>query len=688
MAVAPRKRIIAYCLGLEGDNPMLTGLALADLGFIVLAILGLAANRLDHRGLGDRAVAIVCLGSLVLCAMNVMLSLAALWAAAPEQLRLPIGLPLGWTRLALDPLSAYFLLVVNLVGAIVSLYAVAHEHGLRQPARRIVPYPLFLAGLNLVPLAADGFSFLVAWEFMSLASWALILSDPENPAARRAAQIYLIMAIGGALALLAAFAILAGPDGGYDFAAMRSHPAGSLAVFLLVLVGAGSKAGLVPLHAWLPLAHPAAPSHVSALMSGAMTKVALYALIRLVFDLNGQPVWWWGGLLLALGAATALAGVLFALIERDIKTALAWSTVENIGIMAGALGLGLAFAAAGLTALAGMALAATLLHALNHALFKSLLFMGAGAVLHATGGRDLETLGGLGRVMPRTGWFMLIGALGLAALPPLNGFAGEWLLFQGLLGGIDLPQPLLKFMLPVVAAAFALTAGLAAAVACRLYGIAFLGRPRSPAAAAAHEVAPAMQLAMAIGAALCILAGLLPAAVVGLAGPAIGLALGPQAAPAITLPFAILPGGDTGYVALGLTVAGLVLTVVVLMAAGRLSPMPARRAPAWDCGFPEADPAAQYTAASLAQPLRRVFGRTAFAARETVVMPEPGDMAAASHDLVVTDLMWQGLYVRLGRAVDALATQAARLQQLTIRGYLMLMFGTLVVLLAIVAVAR
>jgi formate hydrogenlyase subunit 3/multisubunit Na+/H+ antiporter MnhD subunit len=663
---------------------MLTGLALADLGFLLLAGLGLAASRL-----GNRATAIVCLGSLIVCAINTLIALAALWAPAPELLRLPIGFALGWTWLALDPLSAYFLLAINLVGAIVSLYAVAHEHGIAQPARRLVPYPLFLFGLNLVPLAADAFSFLVAWEFMSLASWALILARAaEDPAARHAAQIYLAMAVAGALALLAAFGVMGAPLGQYDFAALRGKPAGSLAVFILVLLGAGSKAGLVPLHAWLPLAHPAAPSHVSALMSGVMTKVALYAVIRLVFDLNGQPVWWWGGILLAIGAGTALVGVLFALIERDMKTVLAWSTIENIGIIAGALGLALAFAASGLPALAGLALTAALLHALNHALFKSLLFMGAGAVLHATGSRDLEMLGGLGRRMPRTGWIMLVGALALAALPPLNGFAGEWLLFQGLLGGIGLPQASLKFILPVAAALFALTAALAAAVACRLYGIAFLGRPRSAAATDAHEVAPAMQLAMAVGAGLCLLFGLLPAAVAGLAGPAVAQVLGTQAVPAVALPFAILPAGATIYVATGLALAGLVLTALVLLAAGRLSPMPARRAPAWDCGFPDRSAATQYTAASLAQPLRRVFGRTVFAARETVTMPEPGDVAPARHGLVITDRLWDGLYVRLGRAVEMIGDQAARLQRLTIRGYLMLMFGALVVLLAAVAVSR
>lgn len=661
---------------------MLTGLALADLGFLLLAGLGLAAGRL-----GERATAIVCLGSGLLCAVNTILTLAALWAPAPEQLRLPIGYALGWTRLALDPLSAYFLLVINLVGAIVSLYAVAHEHGQARAARRLVPYPLFLAGLNLVPLAADAFSFLVAWEFMSLASWALILAKPEDAAARRAAQIYLAMAVAGALALLAAFGLMAGTEGQYDFATLRARPAGSLAVFVLVLLGAGSKAGLVPLHAWLPLAHPAAPSHVSALMSGAMTKVALYAVIRLILDLNGQPAWWWGGILLALGAGTALVGVLFALIERDIKTALAWSTVENIGIIAGALGLTLAFATSGLPVLAGLALTAALLHALNHALFKSLSFMAAGAVLHATGTRDLERLGGLGRRMPRTGWIFLAAALALAALPPLNGFAGEWLLFQALLGGIDLPHATLKFILPVAAALFALTAALAAAVACRLYGIAFLGRPRSAAAAEAQDVAPAMQLAMAAGAGLCLLFGLLPAAVAGLAAPAVAQMLGPLAGPAIALPFA-LPAGSTVYVATALMLAGLVLVAAVLMAAGRLSPMPARRAPAWDCGFPDARAETQYTASSLTQPLRRVFGRTAFTAHETVVMPEPGDPAPARHGLALADRLWQGLYVPLGHGVELIARQAMRLQRLTIRGYLMLMFGTLIVLLAAVVVGR
>src|SRR5664279_1093805 len=326
---------------------------------------------------------------------------------------------------------------------------------------------------------------------MSLTSWALVISHHEVRENLRAGYVYLLMASFGALALLLAFGLLAGPDGGYAFAAIRDHSGSTLRTALvlgLVLIGAGSKAGLAPLHVWLPLAHPAAPSHVSALMSGVMTKVAVYGFIRIVFDLAGSVDWWWGIPVMSLGASSAVLGVLFAQMQSDMKRVLAYSTIENIGVIFIALGLSLAFEASGYGPASALAMTAALLHVLNHSLFKTLLFFGAGAVLTATGARDLGRLGGLLNRMPATGLFVLIGCAAISALPPLNGFVSEWLVFQAILLSPALPIWGLKLLVPAVGALLALSAALAAACFVRVFGIVFLGRPRSEAAQDAIEV--------------------------------------------------------------------------------------------------------------------------------------------------------------------------------------------------------
>jgi formate hydrogenlyase subunit 3/multisubunit Na+/H+ antiporter MnhD subunit len=303
--------------------------------------------------------------------------------------------------------------VINLGGAAASLFGLGYGRHEEAPGRVLPFFPAFLAGMNLVLLAADAFTFLFAWEFMSLSSWALVMAHHRRPGNAAAGYLYLLMASFGTLALILAFGLLAGPSGGYGFEAIRlAPPAATISgvVLVLALIGAGSKAGLVPLHVWLPLAHPAAPTHVSALMSGVMTKVAVYGFVRIVFDLLGPPAWWWGALVPLLGGITAVLGVLYALMQDDLKRLLAYSTVENVGIIFIGLGLALAFQANGMTGAAALALTAALLHVFNHALFKSLLFFGAGAVLGATGERNMERLGGLIHRMPRTAFAFLIGS--------------------------------------------------------------------------------------------------------------------------------------------------------------------------------------------------------------------------------------------------------------------------------------
>ncbi len=366
-----------------------------------------------------------------------------------------------------------------------------------------------------------------------------------------------------------------------------SHPNAPIAavVFLLALIGAGSKAGLVPLHVWLPLAHPAAPSHVSALMSGVMTKVAVYGFIRIVFDLLPSPGWWPATVVLLVAGITAVLGVLHALMERDLKRLLAYSTVENIGIVFIGLGLALAFRANGFNAGAALALTAALFHALNHTIFKSLLFFGAGAVLNATGERDMETMGGLIHRMPRTAVAFLIGCAAVSALPPLNGFASEWLTFQAVLLRPELPQWGLKLMLPMDGALLALAAALAAACFVRAFGICFLGRPRTDAARLAREADPWSILAMLGFALLCLLTGILPGFVIDAIAPVAqaltGARMPVQLGDAwLTIaPIEASRSSYNGLLVFGFIAASMLLTVVL---AHRLS---SRRAPGAGLGL-------------------------------------------------------------------------------------------------------
>jgi formate hydrogenlyase subunit 3/multisubunit Na+/H+ antiporter MnhD subunit len=661
--------------------------------FGVAALLGagLAGAVLARRPLGRRAVYGL---SLVASTALLGLGLAAipLGAEGAAGLQLPLGLPRLGAHFRLDALSGYFALVANLGGAAASLYGLGYGRHEAEPQRVLPFYPLFLAGVNLVLLADDAFVFLLAWEFMSLASWALVMAHHRSAGNAQAGFIYLVMANLGTGALLLAFGLLAGAADDYGFAAMRTaapSSALSAAVLFLALFGAGSKAGLVPLHAWLPLAHPAAPSHVSALMSGVMTKVAIYGLIRIVMDLAGEPAWWWSVVVLALGGITALLGVLYALMQHDLKRLLAYHTVENIGIIVVGIGLALAFRANGLETLAALGLGAALLHVLNHMLFKSLLFFGAGAILDATGVRDMERLGGLLKLMPLTGLCFLVGSAAISALPPLNGFASEWLLFQAIMNSPALPQWLLKFTVPIVGALLALSAALAAACFVKAFGISFLGRARSAAAATAREAAPSTTGTMLGFALLCGLIGIFPGALVPLINAAVGVVMPGELGATVEggwLWFQPLGAERSSYSGLVMLIGIALVGGLVVLAIHRLASNRVRRADPWDCGFPDADPATQYTAASFAQPIRRAFGSFVFRARETVEMPNPRDTAPARFALSLLDPAWEAFYRPVERLIGWASERANVLPYMTIRRYLSFVFVALVVLLVLVAV--
>ena len=639
--------------------------------------------------------------STIVYTVALLLSLIALAAAVAAlaigadpafTAELPIGLPWLGAHFRLDSLSAVFVAVVHLGAATASLYGIGNGRHEREPARVLPFYCAFLSGMTLVVIADDAFTFLLSWEFMSLASWALVMAHHRQPGNARAGYVYLLMASFGTLALLLAFGLLAGPAGGYAFETIRNADLSSGvagAVLALTLLGAGSKAGLVPLHVWLPLAHPAAPSHVSALMSGVMTKVAVYGFVRIVFDLLGAPAWWWGAVVLLFGGASAVLGVLHALMEHDLKRLLAYHTVENIGIIFIGLGLALAFRANGLLVAAALATTAALFHVFNHSLFKSLLFLGAGAVLGATGERDMERLGGLVHSMPLTAFAFLVGSIAISALPPFNGFVSEWLTFQAILLSPQLPQWLLKFVVPAIGGLLALSAALAAACFVKAFGITFLGRPRSAIAGDARETDRFSLTAMYVLALLCLVAGVLPGYFIDALAPVTQMLVGaqvPQQSGLRWLTIVPIAEGRSSYNGLLLFALIAAAALVASYVIHRWASHVVRRAPPWDCGFPDASPATQYTAGSFAQPIRRVFGTLVFHAREHIEMPPPGDSRPARFTVEVRDLLWDSIYAPIATMVAATANVFNRVQFLTIRGYLTLVAGALVTLLIVLTV--
>jgi len=656
-------------------------------GMLGLAVLAILPSR------SSTSTAVIYGATLAVSTLALVGSLRFLLGDTPSSdLTLPIGLPWLGAHFRIDALASFFLVVVNLGGSTASLYGLGYGRHESAPNRVLPFFPAFLAGMNLVVLADDAFSYLLCWEFMSLVSWALVMAHHREPGNARAGYVYLVMASFGTLALLLAFGMLAGPAGDYAFSAIRAAqhtPYASALVLILMLLGAGSKAGLVPLHVWLPLAHPAAPSHVSALMSGVMTKVAIYGFVRVVFDLLGPPTWPASVIILFLGSITAVMGILYAMMETDLKRLFAYSTIENIGVIFSGLGLALAFQANGLKLAAALAFTAALFHVLNHSLFKSLLFFGAGAVLSATGERNMDRLGGLIHRMAYTSFTVLVGCVAISALPPFNGFVSEWLIFQAVLQSPDLPQWALKVMVPAVGAMLALAAALAAACFVKAFGVSFLGRPRSAMAEKACEVDRFSLAAMFILAALCLLAGILPGLVIDTLSPvAVEILAGRMPVQADEAWLSIVPIAESRSSYNGLLVMVFITTSASLAVffIHRFASHALRRGPAWGCGFADPTPAAQYSGGSFAQPFRRVFGTMVFHARDRVEMPSPGDIRPARLRIELHDLIWETMYAPIAGAIGRSSERLNRLQFLTIRRYLSLVFVTLVTLLLVLAI--
>jgi hydrogenase-4 component B len=617
-------------------------------------LLGLPLRRWPARAQRLSSAAL-CLGALVGVAGAVL----ALRAPTPPALALPWAAPGGTFSLRLDGLSALFLLPVLVVPALGSIYGLAYYPQARHGGRAIrlqIFYGLVTGAMALVVTAANAILFLAAWEVMALSGYFLVVTEHEDAEVRRAGFVYLASAHAGNLALFALFLLLGQVAGSLDFGAMAGLPAHggmAAAIFLLALGGFGLKAGMLPLHFWLPGAHAAAPTHVSALMSGVLLKTGIYGLLRVTGFFEAPPAAW-GTVMLAGGAVSAVLGVAFALAQHDVKRLLAYHSVENIGIIAMGIGLALLGRARGDPALVLLGIGGAVLHVVNHATFKALLFLGAGAVVHATGTREIDRLGGVARAMPRTAALFLVGAAAICGLPPLNGFASEWLVYLGSLRtALDVGAAPHPHFAVLGAPVLAFVGGLAAACFAKVFGAIFLGQGRSPLAANAHEAPGAMLAPMLVLAAICVVIGLAPGAVLPW--------LARAAAHWSGLPAEALagPAAEAGASATRVSgVAAALVGLVVALAAFRRRrlPAPQPRAETWGCAYARPTARMQYTASSFAEMLVVRFG-WAFFPRARVVPPQGIFPRRASFEASVPDTV---LDVGVAPAASFLARLAAR----------------------------
>lgn len=661
-----------------------------DIILFLTCALGLIALYATLANSSIRTCTNVYAATAAVCAIIFTLVIAP-HATDAVSSRFSLGVPWIGVNFRIDSLGRLFLGVVNLIGTITSVFAIGYSKHEKHP-KRIAPfYPLFIAAMNFVVLSDDVFIFMVSWEAMSLFSWALVLAHHEDAADRKAGFIYLQMAAFGGFCLLLAFSCLAASIGDYSFSAIRVATKPTNITFfaiLLTMLGTGSKAGLAPLHIWLPLAHPAAPSHVSALMSGVMTKIAVFAFIRIIFDLISPTNFWWSIPPMALGAASIFVGATFAYIESDFKKLLAYSTIENIGVIFVSLGLALAFRCSSMPVASALALTAGLFHVVNHSLFKSALFFCAGAVHNATGARSIERLGGLIKTMPQTTPMFLIACLAISALPPLNGFVSEWLLFQGILLSPSLPQPILKFLVPGIGVTLALGAALGAGAYVRLFGVAFLGHPRSSGAKRAKDPDNWSKGAIAMLIFACLAVGLVPGPMIDSLSPITEQLVSgrlPIQAKNAWLSISPIESVRSSYNALLVLSFFLISSVLTYYIIQRNWPSAIRRAPPWDCGYVEDNPLAQYSASSFAQPIRRALGGISFGFREHLDMPLPGDTRAAKYGIEIVDRANELIFLPLAAGIDRAANQVNRFSFLTIQQYLAIVFATLITLLLLVA---
>jgi hydrogenase-4 component B len=615
---------------------------------------------------------------------------------APRFELLPSLVPYIKLGVRIDALSALFLLIVGLVGFALATYSIGYAKGFfgRRNVGVLAAFFNALLLATTVTFVADGvWLFLIAWELMALTAYCLVSFEHEEPETRDAGVLYLVMSHIDAGCIILGFLLLFQASGDYGFASLHGigammSPGKRDAAFVLFLLGFGIKSGVVPFHVWLPAAHPVAPSNVSALMSGVIIKTGIYGLTRVCFDFLGTPPLWWGVTVLTVGTISAVLGVLYALMEHDLKRLLAYHSIENIGIILMGLGAALMFLNNGHPTLAALAVVAGLFHTINHAAFKGLLFLGAGAVLHATHTRNMEEMGGLAKRMPQTAFFFLVGAVAISALPPLNGFVSEWLTYQALLQGFGTTDSLMRLIFPLSGAMLALTGALAAACFVKAFGITFLAQPRSGRAAEANEVALSMRFGMGVLAGACVVLGLVPTGFIRLIDPLAQQLTGQPLGPRVSLAGGLVLGSlaeNTGTV----STLGMALMLVCLL------PIPfglwlvfarhakTRRGPTWDCGQRGLTPQMEYTATGFSKPIRMIF-KALFQPRRDVQREydfSPHFATKLRFESHVEEVFVRRLYRPLRILVLRASRRVRVLQAGSIHAYLLYIFVTLLALL-------
>lgn len=586
-----------------------------------------------------------------------------------------------------DAFAAFFVVLISLVSVAVSCYSMGLTAGIRRGGYLGFFYHLLLLSLYGVVLSANIVTFLICWETMAVASYFLVVYDRDAEAARAGLFTVVMTHIGTAF-IIALFLVLARYAGSMDFAAMRAAaatlPSGIRSlVFLFALVGFGAKAGIIPLHTWIPRAYPVAPSNVTPLMSGIMIKTAIYGFLRICLDILGPGPDWWGILVIMVGATSAVLGILYAVMETDLKVFLAYSSVENVGIILLGVGVSMVFTSGAMHSFASFALAAALFHTLNHALFKSLLFLGAGSVVHAAGTRNMERLGGLLKNMPWTGALFLAGTLAITALPPLNGFVSEWLTYQALLLGYKSPSVVSKIVSPLGGAALALTGAIVAAGFVKTFATTFLGMPRSEDATSARESSPWMVTGMMILAVLCVLCGVFPGIPVQILSPAVVAITG--ANPGADMAGSMVTPGGTAQLSTAALAAGMLLIAFGAVLFARI--VGGRRktvlADSWDCGIPALSSRMQYTAAAFTKPLRIIYKRIYLPSRELKVsyIVKPFFVRSIRYGGEITPFFERYLYDPIARAMHATAAIVKLLQSGSLQLYLGYILITLIALL-------
>ena len=677
------------------DNPSGPLLNLSLLGYLIGTAAGLLFLRQEKLAnlFSFGCAALAALAGLIACVASLATGAAV---SAPRVQLLPSLIPYVQFTARLDPLAAFFGLIVSLLGLALSIYSLGYARGFY--GRKSVGvlgafFNTLLLTTTLVFVSDNAFFFLIVWEIMTLAAYCLVSFEHEQPETRKAGVLFFIMSHIGTGCIMLGFLLLFQASGGYGFEGFHAlgekmRPGPLNAAFLLFLFGFGIKAGIVPLHIWLPAAHPVAPSNVSAFMSGVLIKTGIYGMARVFFDFLGAPPNWWGVTVLTIGTLSAVLGVLYALMQHDLKRLLAYHSIENIGIILMGFGAALMFLHTNHSVLAALALIAGLYHTINHALFKALLFLGAGAVLHATRTREMERLGGLAKRMPQTAFFFLVGAVAISALPPLNGFVSEWLTYQSLLQGFGTTASLIRLMFPVSGAMLALTSALAAACFVKAFGITFLAQPRSEAAALAHEAAPTMLLGQAILTAACVFLGLFPTTFLTLLDPITQQLTGQQLSQQLS--------AANGWVLSGVVSdGGTISTLGMTLMAACLLPIPfalrsffgrgskIRVGPTWDCGLQGLTPQMEYTATGFSKPIRMIF-KALFRPHREVQRDydfSPYFAKTLRFEAHVEEIFETRIYRPLNRFILRGSRAMRALQAGSLQAYLIYIFVTLLLLL-------